>query len=595
VSGSPEELLRSALEKIVFFECRVASLEHELEAAHAVALRAREEAQGARRREGELEALLAQSRGEQAVSGAHNGELAERVRLLEAERERFLSGMVERARVSGAPADDGGEPGSESDLAGFISELRGEIESLRAWKRAAEEAGARVESEAGARMAPTPMETTGASASVEEAAAAPEPTATSSANAISTSPSPSPRASGERVGERGELPAPTPVPLAIKAVALPAPSPTPIPRAPAANRTDSLSTLATRMGAQGRLGVAPGDARALSPAFTTRSERALYERSLDDLASSDADARRRAADCLRVLGSPSATPLVAAALGREGDASVKAALLAALGALAEPGAADLAARELGDARPQVRAAALEAAAALGRAKAVPHLARGLADASPLVRRRAAILLGFAAVGEADDALAAALSDRDPGVARAAAAALAGRPSARAQGALAKALDHPEPAVRTVAARAVARWAGEAPDAAAPRDERRRASRRIAEKLLGIDGGALRSAVTHVPRAQAYAPPPPPSKALPSPSLRKGEARGEGGPSSTVTVTVDASLCDAAVAELRAALRGRTPDELASALGRDRPTVEATLAVLVQGGRATRRGPRFFTS
>jgi hypothetical protein len=155
VSGSPEELLRSALEKIVFFECRVASLEHELEAARGIAARARAEADAARRREGELDAVLAQSRREQAFASANAAELAERVRLLEAERERFLSGMVERARVAGAPAEEGGDAGDESDLAGFIAELRAEIESLRAWKRAAEAGGVRVEDPSRTVMPPS--------------------------------------------------------------------------------------------------------------------------------------------------------------------------------------------------------------------------------------------------------------------------------------------------------------------------------------------------------------------------------------------------------------------------------------------------------
>ena len=41
VSGSPEEILRGALEKIVFFECRVDQLESELRASRATAARAR--------------------------------------------------------------------------------------------------------------------------------------------------------------------------------------------------------------------------------------------------------------------------------------------------------------------------------------------------------------------------------------------------------------------------------------------------------------------------------------------------------------------------------------------------------------------------
>jgi hypothetical protein len=565
VSGSPEELLRSALEKIVFFECRVASLESELEGARAVVARAREEAGAARRRETELERNLAQLRGEHASAAAQCAELAERVRLLEAERERFLSGMVEQARVSGAPADEEDDAGSAHDLAGFIAELRAEIEQLQSWKRAAQAAGVSVEGEA------------------------------------PVAPPPAPRAAS---------------------VAAPVPA------------------LAERFEAAGRFGVSREQARAL-PSFSTRSERALYEASLDDLAASDPATRRRAADGLRALGSKGAAPLVAAALGREADAEVKAALLGALGALGEPGAAELALRELADARPAVRAAALEAASALARETVAPRLAAALGDGSALVRRRAVVLLGFTPGAPAEDALTSALGDRDAGVARAAAVALAGRPSARAQGALARALDHREPAVRRAAARAVGRWSGEVVDVAAAEPERRRAARRIAEKLLAVDGATLRSAVTHVPAAPLDSAPPAlrsgrtgvsapaagtyrlPVTASVAPRSGVGlpvtasvaPRSGVGLPvtasvaprsgaessraatrSATVTVAPpDPALAEGAVAEVRAALRGCTVDDLAAALSRDRATVEASLRALVAQGRLVARGPRFFMS
>jgi hypothetical protein len=571
VSGSAEELLRSALEKIVFFECRVAGLENELESARNNAVRAREEAGAARRREAALETTAAQARGERAAAAAQNAELGERVRLLETERERFLSGMVERAHLAGAPAGEGEAAGSEDDLAGFISELRAEIEVLRSWKRAAEAAGVKVDEGASAPATP-----------------------------------------------------------------------------PAREATPAVPALATRFEAAGRIGVSREQARSL-PTFTTRSERVLYEVSLDDLGATDPGARRRAADGLRVLGSRNAAPLVAAALGREEDAEVKAALLAALGALAEPSAADLALRELSDARPAVRAAALEAASALAKERAAPQLAAALGDHSPLVRRRAAVLLGFTAGDTAEDALVAALSDRDPGVARTAAVALSGRPSARAQGALARALEHPEPEVRRAAARAVGRWSGEAVDTSAPEPERRWAARRIAEKLLAVDGAELRRAVMRVPAAVSLTArgsslrasgPEAQARAVPSSSdadgqpvsspSHKGEGRGEARETSrpfaasaplptpvpaggardiavaaagamlraAVAVAAsdpDPALGSAALAEVRASLRGSSADELAAVLARDRATVEASLRALVAQGRLVVRGPRFFMS
>ena len=589
MSGSPEELLRSALEKIVFFECRVASLERELEVTRAAAARAREDAASARRRESDLQAALAQSRGLASAATVQVTEQSDRVRLLEAERERFLTGLVERARVAGTPIVEGDEPGSESDLAGFIAELRAEIETLRRWKLAGEAAGIRLDE------APSPL---------------------------SIAPPSAP--------------------------AVPSPSP-PVPPAPALH----LPALASRFEEAGRIGVSREQARALSPAFTTRSERILYEASLDDLSANDPSARKRAASCLRALGSRAAAPLVAAALGREADGEVKAALLSALSALGEPAVFELALRELSDPRPGVRAAALEAASTLARGRCVPHLIAALGDPSAQVRRRSVVLLGFAPGESAEDALASALSDRDPGVARTAAAALAGRPSARAQGALARALAHHEPDVRAVAARAVARWSGEAVvDTAAPEADRRRAARRISEKLLEMDGGALRDAVTRVPaavvstagaacavRVKATAKPegtaagangdlarrersaPSPSTAgpaVPCPALRTGSAppaaartRTAARPpeparpaallrqaSGVVTVAapdVDGVLAAAALGEVRTTLRGCTADEIVSALARGRVEVEAVLRALVAQGRLVARGPRFFMS
>lgn len=533
MTGSPEVLLRSALEKIVFFECRVASLESELDATRMNAARAREEAGAARRRETELEAALARARGEQAAAVAQNAELRERVRLLDAERERFLTGMVEAARVAGAPTAEDEDAGSEHHLAGFISELRAEIEQLRAWKQAAEAAGLSLENPgATSLLAPEPPS--------QPAAAAPVP------------------------------------------------------------------VLALRFESDGRFGVKREDLRAATPTFSTRSERALYEASLDDLGSGDPGTRRRAADGLRALGSRTAAPLVAAALGRESEAEVKAALLAALGSLAEASAIDLAIRELSDARPAVRAAALEAAVALGRDRAIPLLAAALADPSALVRRRATMLLAFSQGEVAEDALVNALLDRDAGVARAAAVALAGRPSGRAQGALARALDHREAEVRRVAARAVGRWSGEAVDASAPEAERRTAARRIAEKLLTVETAELRTAVMRVPQAASARRRQARTGKQPGAPPRAAPGAARGGPAPVPAAALhaavavaspepDPELAGAVVAEVRAALRGCTVDELSTTLARDRMTVEATLRALVAQGRLVVRGPRFFMS
>jgi len=59
--------------------------------------------------------------------------------------------------------------------------------------------------------------------------------------------------------------------------------------------------------------------------------------------------------------------------------------------------------------------------------------------------------------------------------------------------------------------------------------------------------------------------------------------------------LEPDLAEAALAEVRMALRGRTADELAAALGRDRLTVEVAARALVAQGRLAARGPRYFVS
>jgi len=552
----PEGILRSALEKIVFFECRVSQLESELAAARSTAERARGDASEAGRREVELSQALAAERGARGGAERRAGELSDRVRLLETERERLLGGLVERARLEGGVGADGA-PGPEeggADLAGFIAELRAEIVSLRAWKAEHERAGS------GA-----PADGTAAAA----AAGAP--------------------------GGRGR------------------------------ERAETLADLAARFTADRRVGLSGRDTDQLKALLATRADRALYERSMDDLSAPEAGRRLRAVRALEALGSKAAAPLLAAALGREPEAEVKAALLSALARFGEPFAAGLAERELGDARPAVRVAALEALAAVAGTSAEGRLSGALGDASPLVRRRAALLLGFTPGHRAEDALAAALADPDRGVARAAAAALSGRPSARAQGALARGLEHGDVSVRRAAAAALGRIAGETVDAEAAPSARRAASRRIAERLAAMGGEELRHAVlaaapaarveaalaepatvavgrrgarravtvrtataTATPAATPTATSTPAATATPTPT-----------PTSTPTSTPAASaaavtpLGTSILLEVRASLRGCTAEDLAAVLEAPEADVDAALAALEGSGALVKRGPRWF--
>jgi hypothetical protein len=551
----PEDLLRGALEKIVFFECRVSQLESELAAARQVAERARGDAAVARRRETELERAIADERGVRAEATTRADELSERVRLLETERERLLTGLVERARLGGAPDSDGDAPDEGgADLAGFIAELRAEIEDLRAFKAAAE-AGLAT---AGAHVA----------------------------------------------------------------------------RMPRRDAPETMLRMAERFEATGRAGLTGRDADELKAVLPTRSDRVLYERAMDELAAAEPGRRVRAARTLEALGSKTAAPLLAAALGRETDGDVKAAFLGALARFKEPFAADLARRELGDSRAQVRVAALEALAAVAEGDSLDALTGALRDGSSVVRRRAVILLGFARGGRVEGALATALGDADPGVARAAAAALSGRPSAAAQNALARALEHADAGVRRSAAGALGRWTDAPVEADAPAHERRRVARRIAEKLASLSDAEVRTAVlagagtgartsasaagvSRVARVSAAggldiaSAQPAPERISKSvrgdPSTGSGEPRTDVVPegavrSARVAVAVleaeavasaAPGLEDQVLAEIRMALRGCAAGDLERALGAAPDRIAASLHTLAARGAVALRGTRWF--
>jgi len=529
VHSNPEEFLRGALEKIVYYECRISQLNAELSAERASVLREKEAAAAARGRELEQEMLLIRTRSELASLKSRSIDLEERVRLLEAEREYILSGFVERAQVSGAPGDDDSDDtfNDQAVLAGFIAELRGNIEDLKEWKAAAQKTGITIE---------------------------------------------------EKIGRKLSAP------------------------------ISSISALATQFEKVGRLGVAEYENDRIKEKFSTRAERSLYETSMEDLVTADPGRRKRAAECLRALGSPASAPMIATALGRENDPAIKVALLSALTAIGEPSTtAALVLREVSDANPEVRAAALDAAAHLLKERAEPTLTEALEDVSAPVRRRATLLLGFMVTSSAVDAVITMLSDQDSGVARTAALALSGKPDMPAQSALIKALNHPEPAVRRCAADAVGRWSGEKIYTALSRIELRRAARRLSDKLAKMGQSALRQAMIGNPTGPA-ALTRKENKSIvteqpieqQSPQKKKETIITEALTAIGTTIPVEEAPLNTSsqletiiVGEIRASLRGRKADELSQLTDTELAAVNDCLDVLVGRGILSQRGSRFF--
>jgi hypothetical protein len=360
----PADLLRAALEKIVFFEWRVSELASELAAAQARCANA-EKARGEAEEEARAAVNLARKarsqcadleadRARLAALLAHpahpasadtNALQAERRRSASletelesargeltrsrAERERWLGEMVAQARTGDeAPAA----------LAQFISELRGEVIALRDHQRKCEALLA----EAG--IAPPAIEHT-------------QPPAPAR-------PMPEPVQDARRMWDEGRL---APPPVHTTHFALP-----PEPREGAAAR-------------------------------------ALADQCLRSLLSADPARREQAARHLAVAPLASAAPAIAAALSEEKEPKARAQLAKALAACGEDGAAEIVGRLQGTPEPPlVRLAALEAlCASPARSRAALEIA--IHDPAPAVRRRAAAL---AAAEGLDDLVSRFAADSD---------------------------------------------------------------------------------------------------------------------------------------------------------------------------------------
>ena len=350
------DLLRAAIEKVVFFEWRLGEMAAELAAAQARAeaaeieraslaeqrAEAEREIQAARRRAHDLEAERqrlsslalrpAQSAAEHAAVQAERlrsaelaASLAEARREIErqrAERDRWLDERLSQAL---------GSNDAEGSLAAFISELRGEVISLRERQKQCDEA------------------------------------------------------------------------LREAGIEAPPPPSSPAPALAAAPRQDTIEA-ARALWSEGRLGAAP-DALALSASAATMiapmtaprmrlgaAASALADQCLRGLSARDPARREQAARHLAAMPVPSAAPALASALGAETDPRTRGQIALAVVACGGPAAADLVAGLQSDPEPLVRLAALDALCSLAD-RAADALRAAERDDSSAVRRRGAALAG----------------------------------------------------------------------------------------------------------------------------------------------------------------------------------------------------------
>lgn len=343
------ELLRAAIEKVVFFEWRLGEMAGELAAAQARVeaaeierarlaeqrAEAERETQAARRRAHELEAerqrlsslvlrpaQAAAEHAERIRSAELAASLAEARREIErhhAERDRWLDERLSQAL---------GSSDSEGSLAAFISELRGEVISLRERQKQSDEA-------------------------LRQAGIEPPPPPSSTAPPLAAAP-----------------------------------------------RQDTIEA-ARALWSQGRLGMdalAPGAATtAIAPVAAAQARlgaaaSALADQCLRGLSARDPARREQAARHLAAMPVPSAAPALASALGAETDPRTRGQIALALVACGGPAAADLVAGLQSDPEPLVRLAALDALCSLAD-RAADALCAAERDDSSAVRRRAAAIAG----------------------------------------------------------------------------------------------------------------------------------------------------------------------------------------------------------
>lgn len=120
----PDTLLKSALEKIVYFEARSDQLTRDLDNAHLELSKLRGDVAAASQREIELRRLVAEFEVRMRRAHEEREEFGRTVDVLRRERTDLIAKMLEASRIQVAGNNDEAE---HIDLARFIAELRSEV------------------------------------------------------------------------------------------------------------------------------------------------------------------------------------------------------------------------------------------------------------------------------------------------------------------------------------------------------------------------------------------------------------------------------------------------------------------------------------
>nr|WP_255651505.1 HEAT repeat domain-containing protein [Corallococcus sp. AS-1-12] len=418
-------MLKSALEKIVYFEARAQQLHGELASTRDELSHLKEDLAAGHQRELDLRREVASLEVKSARAQAEREELSRLNHALRLERDQLMAKLLDASRIHSSgqaravAEDDADELGF--DLASFISQLRSEV-ILRGDVPAVR----------------TPY-------------------------------------SGPAVPLKASEPS---VPWTER------PAPAIPPRASAVASDSGLSPVAReaqRLQSEGRLRVSAEQMAELSGHSGSTTDETLFGFSVRELSAADAAARVRAAERLKALAHPAAAPALAAALHAETDATAQVALVQAFAGLCREEGASVVSPLLSSPVPEVRIAALKALLVLAPKDAAPHLAQAMKDSDRSVRRRAS-LLALGLEGETARRLGEdAIHDTDPEVRALAALALGAGRGENARTLLLGALDDGEARVRKAAAQSLSRILGHDVSAVVALDDahRRREIRRLA--------------------------------------------------------------------------------------------------------------------
>jgi HEAT repeat protein len=594
--GRAEALLKSALEKIVYFEARSDQLQGDAATLRAETDQLRRELASATQREVELRRRIAELEVEIGRSHRDREEAGRVVDAMRAERTGLLEKVLEASRISGHTADGG----PDFDLGAFIAELRAEALAVRGGSAAVVGQGSSPPS-AGplGRQASAPSQVTVTAVAVPRQQSLPTPMSVPGSAVARREPS---STSAAMTGPELGLGQPAPSPASAND------------SVPGLMRSAALAVTreAERLSDEGRLHVPS------SPRF---GEESLFGFSVRELSSPDPAARCRAAERLRTLGDRAAAPAVATALHAERDDSVLVTLLDTFRTLASREGAAVVAPLLGSASPVVRIAALRAVTTLDADAGVAHLARAAHDPDPTVRRRASLLAVSLGPERVLELQREAARDPDPEVRRLVvlATGAAGGDGARTR--LLTALDDSDLGVRRAAARSLSRLLavelGHVPELGD--EERRREIRRlstldpaplsvraqaatdeaassVSSSMPSPSDGMASDSETPEDTPILVTPEPDSSVALeaahpPIASAVEVDSPVRPGPA----VHSDEALCQRIAQELRAAMRGRTVPDLAAQLGVPSEQVIEAAALLTARGQVVRRGGKLFVS